>query len=165
MKNTMATSASKSLIRDAMVHLKKRNGASFAQLRKHLESNYAAKLDANKRKLLSSALKSMVQSGSVEKKGAVYKLGVPTAQASKGPAEIAVPSRRRRRKSSKSLKVRHKRKGGSTDHAYLILVWLKRLPHCAEKSASDQKLAAAQRRWIRNGRICTDLLHCRIPTN
>nr|PNR26867.1 hypothetical protein PHYPA_030348 [Physcomitrium patens] len=112
MKNTMATSASKSLIRDAMVHLKKRNGASFAQLRKHLESNYAAKLDANKRKLLSSALKSMVQSGSVEKKGAVYKLGVPTAQASKGPAEIAVPSRRRRRKSSKSLKVRHKRKGG-----------------------------------------------------
>lgn len=64
-----------SLILDAMVHMKQQNSASFAQIRKHLESNYGMKLAITNKKMLSYALRSLVQSG-LEKKWPVYKLGL-----------------------------------------------------------------------------------------
>lgn len=63
-----------SMIRDAMVHLKQRKGASLALIRKHLESNYAEKLDAATQKLLSTTLKGLVQKGKIHKTGKVYEI-------------------------------------------------------------------------------------------
>ncbi|CAM6045148.1 unnamed protein product [Sphagnum compactum] len=57
-----------------MLHLKQRKGASLAQLRKHLETNYEEKLNGSSKKLLTASLKGLVQTGKVKKLGNVYKL-------------------------------------------------------------------------------------------
>ncbi len=62
------------LLQDAMLHLKQRKGASLAQLRKHLETNYEEKLNGSSKKLLTASLKGLVQTGKVKKLGNVYKL-------------------------------------------------------------------------------------------
>jgi hypothetical protein len=83
-----------SMLRNTMLNLKQRNGASLAQIRKHMEANYSTKLDTTNKKRLATALKGLVQTGKVEKTPAgVYKLRKTAEQEGE---KAAVPSRRRR---------------------------------------------------------------------
>lgn len=62
------------LIREAFVHVKKqRQGISLVQIGKHLEATYQEKLDAKKKKFITSTFKSLVQEGKLMRKGALYK--------------------------------------------------------------------------------------------
>ena len=102
----------RSLIRDAMVHMKQQNGSSFAQIRKHLEANYGSKLATRNKEMLSLALKGLVQSGSVEKEGSKYKLGLikTASRASKENEDMEVPKRSHRKRHTKTHHFRHRRR-------------------------------------------------------
>ncbi|KAG0583271.1 hypothetical protein M758_3G123900 [Ceratodon purpureus] len=64
------------MLRNAMLHLKERKGASFAQIRKHLEQRdrNGAKLDPDHKKILTNALRGLVKTGEVSKNGLIYVL-------------------------------------------------------------------------------------------
>lgn len=100
MPSTMAL-PQRSFIRDAIVHLKHRKGASLAQIRKHLESNYDEKLDAANQKMLSSAMKGLVQTGRIQKKGLVYRFSRSTKKMQED--DIDMPGRRRRHHRRRAL--------------------------------------------------------------
>ncbi|XP_073394178.1 histone H1-I [Physcomitrium patens] len=87
--------ARQALVRDAMSHLKMRNGASLAQIRKQLVSTYTGKIDI-KNKMLTTALKGLVEKGQVEKYGANFKLA--SAAKANPEDEAQVPSRRHHRR-------------------------------------------------------------------
>lgn len=82
------------MLKDTILVLKQRQGASLAQIRKRLElKNSDGKIDEAKDKMLTSTLKGLVLKGTVEKTDrGIYKLarGVPA------DGENDVPSRRRR---------------------------------------------------------------------
>ena len=100
MPSTMAL-PQRSFIRDAIVHLKHRKGASLAQIRKHLESNYDEKMDAANQKMLSSAMNGLVQTGRIQKKGLVYRLSRSTKKMQED--DIDMPGRRRRHHRRRAL--------------------------------------------------------------
>nr|PNR28361.1 hypothetical protein PHYPA_028953 [Physcomitrium patens] len=99
-----------SLIRDAVLHLKQRNGASFAEIRRHLESNYSNRLDPTNKRMLSMALKGLVQAGSVERRSSVYKLGIQQTRRAPKTTDNPVPLRRRRGLAVRRRKVQKSRR-------------------------------------------------------
>lgn len=62
------------MIRDAVIHIRQRNGSSLAEIRKHLEATHNKKLDGINKKILTSTLTGLVQTRQLQKKGSNYKL-------------------------------------------------------------------------------------------
>ncbi|KAG0590987.1 hypothetical protein M758_1G135700 [Ceratodon purpureus] len=100
--------AGQALVREAMTHLKMRKGASVAQIRQQIQSNYSGKIDVQKRGVLTTALKGLLEKGQVEKKGPNYKLA-EVSKLKNDEEEMGVPGRHHRRR-------RHHGGGGRRRH-------------------------------------------------
>lgn len=75
------------MIQDAVFHIRQQKGNTFADIYKHLQANQNKKLDGINKKMLTSTLTGLVQTGQLQKKGSYYKL----------PVRRSIPRRRRRR--------------------------------------------------------------------
>ncbi|KAG0619203.1 hypothetical protein M758_4G123300 [Ceratodon purpureus] len=78
------------MIRDAVIHIRQQKGTSLNEIRKHLEKIQNKKLDGINKKMLTSTLTGLVQTGKLQKKGSNYKL----ATSKKSIPTKDVPSRR-----------------------------------------------------------------------
>lgn len=109
------------LLQSAILHLKQSKGASLAQIRKHLETNYERKLNITNKKHLANALNGLVHTGKIAKKGAIYKLITRTARAHAGSEDdddddVVRRSSTRRRKPITPAGYCHRRRSRSRHH-------------------------------------------------
>jgi len=62
------------MIREAVIHIRQRKGISLAEIHKHLETTHNKKLDGINKKMLTSTLTGLVQTGQLQKNGSNFKL-------------------------------------------------------------------------------------------
>ena len=87
------------MVKAAILALKDRNGSSVPAIAKYLAANY--KLPDNFKKILSTQLKNLVNSGKLLKVKASYKLGEALKKAPKKPKKKAAPKKKKAAKKPK----------------------------------------------------------------
>jgi len=123
-----------SLLQNTLVVLKQRQGASLAQIRKRLQLKSSnGKVDASKNKMLTTALKGLVEKGKIEKNSGIYKLAKSNLEEDGVPSRRHILHRRRRRGTPRRRRRRRSRRRHSRRRRHTQRRHHRRRRHCRRR--------------------------------